>query len=307
MKKVIARLKGGLGNQLFCYAAARRLALANNAELVIDHVTGFARDIQHRRRYALDHFSMPARKATAAERLEPFERYRRAAMKWISLKKHFTERHYLEQEGIDFDERLLALKVRGTLYLDGLWQSENYFKDVEQVIREDLRIVPPVDEQNLRMAEKIRKTNAVVVHWREQGTVAYHIPVDHFNIASDYYRRAIDLIEDKTDTPHYFLFSDDPEKACSRVRLPEGRVDFVVHNNEENAYADLWLMSQCRHFIIANSTFSWWGAWLCDRSDKIVIAPGIEMDGKAAWGFAGLLPPGWLTIDTISLFKSKNL
>ena len=77
--KVIVRIKGGLRNQLFCYAAARRLALVNNAELVIDDVTGFARDRQYRHQYALDHFHIPVRKATPAERLEPFERYRRRA------------------------------------------------------------------------------------------------------------------------------------------------------------------------------------------------------------------------------------
>ena len=82
MNKVIARIKGGIGNQLFCYAAARRLALVNNAELVIDDITGFVRDRHYNRKYALDHFHIPCRKATPAERLEPFERYRRGVMKW---------------------------------------------------------------------------------------------------------------------------------------------------------------------------------------------------------------------------------
>ena len=80
MNKIIARIKGGLGNQLFCYAAARRLALANNVELVIDDVTGFARDRQYGRQYALDHLHIPVRKATPAERLELFQRYRRGLM-----------------------------------------------------------------------------------------------------------------------------------------------------------------------------------------------------------------------------------
>src|SRR6266853_438179 len=96
--RVIARIKGGLGNQLFCYAAARRLALVNNAELVIDDVTGFVRDRQYRRRYALDHFHISVRKATPAERLEPLERYRRGLMKWLSRRKPLEERCYVEQE-----------------------------------------------------------------------------------------------------------------------------------------------------------------------------------------------------------------
>ena len=85
--KLIARIKGGLGNQLFCYAAARRLALVNNAELVIDDVTGFVRDRQYRRQYALDRFQIPARKATPAERMEPFERYRRGVAKFVARRR----------------------------------------------------------------------------------------------------------------------------------------------------------------------------------------------------------------------------
>lgn len=84
MSKLIARIKGGLGNQLFCYAEARRLALVNNAELVIDDVTGFVRDRQYRRQYALARFHIPARKATPAERMEPFERYRRGLAKFVA-------------------------------------------------------------------------------------------------------------------------------------------------------------------------------------------------------------------------------
>ena len=116
-KKIITRIKGGLGNQLFCYAAARRLALVNNAELVIDDVTGFVRDYQYRRRYMLDHFCITARKAMPSERLEPFERYRRSVVKWLSRRKPFAERRYLEQERWDSDEWLLMLKAKDALYL----------------------------------------------------------------------------------------------------------------------------------------------------------------------------------------------
>ena len=156
-RKIITRVKGGLGNQLFCYAAARRLAWINNAELVIDDITGFARDRLYYRRYMLDHFNISARKATPFERLEPFERYRRGFMKWLSRRKPFAQRGYLEQEGQEFDQRLLVLKVNGLLYLDGLWQSEGYFVDMEQTIRDDLRIASPPDALNQRMGDEICK------------------------------------------------------------------------------------------------------------------------------------------------------
>jgi hypothetical protein len=295
--KIIARIKGGLGNQLFCYAAARRLALVNHAELVIDNVTGFSRDQQYRRQYALDHFRIPCRKATPAERLEPFERYRRGVMKLISHRLPFSKRRYVEQERLDFDERLLELMVDGDRYLDGLWQSEQYFKDVESTIRNDLRIVAPPDELNQRMAEKIRNTNAVSLHVRwfnEPGSAVTH------NLSVEYYRRAIALIEGKIDSPHYYLFSDNTEAACALLALPENKLTFVSHNEgDENAYADLWLMSQCKHFITANSTFSWWGAWLGRTPNSVVVTPDMKLrklDGLTAWGFKGLIPEDWLQV-----------
>jgi Glycosyl transferase family 11 len=294
LKKIIVRIKGGLGNQLFCYAAARRLVMVNNAELVIDDVTGFTRDHKYRRQYMLDPFRIPVRKTTPSERLEPFERYRRGLMKWMYRGKPFSERRYLEQDWLDFDKRLLAVKVQGTLYLDGLWQSEGYFKDVEQTIREDLRIIPPTDRLNQHMAEEICRTNAVALHVRwfdAAGSTATH------NLSAGYYHRAIALIEREIESPRYFLFSDDPEAARSKLALPEGRVVCVSHNRrDENAYADLWLMTLCRHFITANSTFSWWGAWLGGRGTKIVCAPDLKIEGKMAWGFKGLIPDGWIKI-----------
>jgi hypothetical protein len=215
-------------------------------------------------------------------------------MKWFSRGKPFAERSYLEQEGMDFDGRLLGVKVQGTLYLDGLWQSEGYFKDVQQAIREDLRIVPPSDELNQRMANEICGSAAVALHVRwfdAPGSTATH------TLSADYYRRAIALLESKIEIPHYFLFSDNPEAALEMLDLPDGQATCVSHNRlEENAYADLWLMTLCRHFITANSTFSWWGAWLGGRGTKIVCTPDLKLAGKTAWGFKGLIPDGWIKV-----------
>lgn len=295
MKKTVVRIKGGLGNQLFCYAAARRLALVNRAELVIDDVTGFARDRRYRRRYALDRFRISARKAAPRERMEPFERYRRGLAKFLAKRRPFHRRRYVEQEGIDFDERLLTYRVRGTVYLDGLWQSEGYFKDVEDTIRKDLQISPPVDRLNQGMATRIAACNAVAVHVRWfEGPETADCP---HNIGSSYYTAAIQEIRDKVTKPYFFLFSDKPEAAMQTLDLPEDAATCVSHNKgDENAYADLWLMSQCKHFIIANSTFSWWGAWLSPHHDKIVIAPAMKVTGMTGWGFQGLLPSDWSQI-----------
>ena len=291
MTKLIPRIFGGLGNQLFCYAVARRMALVNNTELVIDDVSGFAYDDVYQRHYQLDHFNIPCRKATAAERLEPFARVRRYLKRRSNLKIPFAQRNYLTQESIDFDPRVLDFKPHGTVYLEGCWQSEVYFKDVDTILRKELQITPPTDSVNLAMAEHIIGCTAVMVHVRffdgPHATSINNAPVD-------YYSLAIETMEHQIPTAHYFIFSDKPDAARAKIPLPDDRITLVDFNQgDENAYADLWLMTQCKHFIIANSTFSWWGAWLAEQAETIIISR-ISVNGLiTAWGFPGNLPTRW--------------
>lgn len=295
MSKVIARVYGGLGNQLFCYAAARRLALATSSELVLDDVSGFEHDYVYQRHYQLDHFNISCRKATPAERLEPMARARRYLKRKINRLLPFGARSYIQQEGMDFDARLLGIKPQGVLYLEGYWQGEAYFKDIEPALREDLRIKSPTDEKNLDMSARIRACTAVAVHVRffdmpgEQGVT---------NAPGDYYTRAVAKMEELVPGSHYFVFSDQPDSARACIPVSDDRITCVSHNRgDAQAYADLWLMTQCQHFIIANSTFSWWGAWLSTSSEKQVIAPGYKkLEGKAWWGFDGLLPQQWIKL-----------
>lgn len=294
MSKIIVRIKGGLGNQLFSYAAARRIALVNNAELVIDDISGFLRDDAYKRHFQLDHFNINCRKATANERMEPFSRVRRFLKRAINRSCAFAQRTYIQQDIVDFDPRMLHIKPREKLYLEGYWQSQDYFMDVEKIIRADLEINPPADIINLSVRAKILNSLAVAVHVRffdapdELG--------DH-NAPGDYYSRAVEKMEALVPGAHYFLFSDRADAASSYIPLAEHRITCVSHNQGDiNAYADLWLMSQCQHFIIANSTFSWWGAWLGCAPDKIVISPDLHLAGKAAWGFKGLLPNDWIKL-----------
>jgi hypothetical protein len=292
--RVVARIMGGLGNQLFCYAAARRLALVSGAELVIDDETGFTRDHVYRREYALDAFRIAGRKATAAEKLEPFERLRRPLLRRLHARLPFARRTYLAQEGLDFEPRLLALRPRRTLWLDGYWQSEGYFGDVAETIRADLAMDAPADARNQATARAIDQCNAVALHvrWFDDPAVA-----GGMNVTPDYYRRAVALAEARLDRPHFFVFSDKPEAARAGLDLPRERTTFVTHNDTAaGALADFWLMRRCRHFIIANSTFSWWAAWLGESSDKCIIAPSTTTVRVPSWTFVGLLPETWVKV-----------
>lgn len=150
----------------------------------------------------------------------------------------------MEQEGFDFDRRLLDFKINGIVYIDGYWQSENYFKDVEQTIRQDLQITPPDDPSNQNMTERIRQCNAVAVHMRwfdkPSGTATH-------KLSTDYYRCAIALMEEKFESSGYFLFSDDPEATSEMLDLPVDRIICMNHNcGNEYAYADLWIRIQTK-------------------------------------------------------------
>ena len=300
MKKVICRIFGGVGNQLFCYAAARRLALINQAELVIDDVSGFLHDHTYQRYSQLEHFNITCRKATPTERLEPFSRARRYCRRKWNQRLPFNHRTFLTQEGMDFDPRLLSFKLQDNIYLEGYWQSEEYFKDIELTIRQDLKIKSSIDNINLKIAEKIQANTSVAIHIRffdEPNTQS----INAHNASYNYYNQAIKYMEDKIyPPPHYFIFSDRPDAIHSHISLPSHRNTIIYHNKgDNNAYKDLWLLQQCQHFIIANSTFSWWGAWLAENMDKCIIAPSFEIkhnNSLAAWGFKGLLPQKWIRL-----------
>ena len=287
---VVARISGGLGNQLFCYAAARRLAFKNNAELVLDTVSGFAYDRLYKRTFQLGNFSTNFREATASERLEPFSRVRRYVMRFMSkLKK--SNRKYFTNFTNTYDSLILSIRFSGSLYFEGYWQDERYFKDCEALIREDLAIKPPTDKLNLRTAKSIKSHLSIAIH------VRYFFNPDTGNdIDPNYYNAAINVMERKFENAHYYLFSDKPYEAEKIIDLPPDRITIVNHNlGDEKAYADLWLMSLCDHFIIASSTFSWWGAWLSEKSSKYVIAPDYKIHGggDAAKVFSRIILKEW--------------
>lgn len=296
MKKVITRLVGGMGNQLFNYAMAKRLALVNDAELVLDDVSGFAYDIHYNRTYQLHHFNINARKATALERLEPCSRLRRYLKRKYNSYLPIASRTYIREEGIGFDDRLLHYKIKNDVYLEGIWQSESYFRDIAETIRHDLSVIPPSDEKNLAVAKEIQKSTSVMMHFRFHDE--RHIAKSDA-LTPDYYSLAIKYMNQLVPNAHYFVFSDKPLDVRTWIALDNMKVTYVSHNQDDAiSYADLWLMSQCKHFIIANSTFSWWGAWLASNQDKIVIAPNVRLRARNPnWsGLEGVLPQEWIKL-----------
>jgi hypothetical protein len=292
---VVVRLYGGLGNQLFSYAAAFRLAKKNNVPLFLDTCSGFIRDHNYKRKFRLCFFSISSKRSRLAEIAGIF---RILFERWINKSnknKIFENRTLIYQETIRFDERLLNICVNELKFIEGFWQSEKYFYDVADQIRSEFEFIPSLQERVNAHLPELSIENAIAIHVRNFNDT-YH--PNKGNIDDIYYSKAIQFYKDKITHPHFFVFSDNPNLAIQRCALTGE--NFTIVNNfrlPEGELGELYFMSLFRYFIIANSTFSWWGAWLSTQNDKIVIAPGEVVDsGEGCWGFEGLIPLNWITI-----------
>ena len=290
---IIAKIVGGLGNQLFCYAAARRMALLGGADLCLD--TNFFRsDIYYAREYRLDQFPLPPHQIRHGRLVLPAI----ADTYWWRIKRKIAATgiipgadFLIERDPHEFDTRLLSHKVTRNTFLDGYWQDERYFTDVAAQLRVDLGVVPNLNSEQRELAARMTSSNAVAIHTRR---MQYAVPSSGHGsqtLTSSYYRRALEVILDLIDSPEFFCFGDDPEWFGQW--WPSTLPKTVVHHDDPmGEVLDLWFMTQCRHFIIANSTFSWWAAWLGTAPEKKVLAPKRQ-------GLIYAIPSasGWIELD----------
>lgn len=178
---------------------------------------------------------------------------------------------YISETGRGFDVRVL--RCRGNFYLHGFWQHESYFKSIEKIIREDFTFKTEPDKRNFDRIKAIQnRESAVCIHIRRGDYLLERNRTKLELCTLDYYKRAAAFIGERIKAPNFFVFSDDPVWAQENLVLPYP-IFFMDDYNAERAYEDLRLMSACKHFIIANSSFSWWAAWLGQYSQKIVISP----------------------------------
>ncbi len=285
--RVIARLHGGLGNQLFQYAAGRAVALAGSAELVLD-ARLFTPDTAFG--YELDHFAIVGRPGLLSE-LPPDKT---TPLRYGLWRLFGRAPRFRRERGLAFDPGVLD--ARPDVYLHGYFQSERYFKPIEAAIRSELTFRAAPTLANAAMAARIAKTHAVSLHVRRGDYVASaRARATHGAPALSFYARALDHIRgERAPEPVVFVFSDNPAWAADHLELDAETV-FVSLNNGRTAHEDLRLMSLCRDHIIANSTFSWWGAWLDARPDKIVVAPDRWFASDRLRN-PDICPPSWVRI-----------
>lgn len=285
---VVLALKDGLGNQLFQYAAARCLAEKLKTELKID-VSSYR--VNKLRKYSLDHFKIRTKILPGSARniLRAKLIAARVANR-IGIK--LNDRRYMET-AYHFTPDFFELT--GNVYIEGYWQSEKYFLTIEKIIREEFVVASPPDEVNRLLLDKMRSVSAVSLHVRRGDYVTdKETNALHGVCSLTYYRNAISYIMERVTDPEFFVFSDDQKWVKENLKIPNAPVYYMDHNGSRD-YEDLRLMYSCKHNILANSSFSWWGAWLNSNPTKIVIAPDKWVQGR--YHNPDLIPASWIRLD----------
>lgn len=292
---VIAKMKGGLGNQFFIYAAARAFSLQQGSPLFLEVVSGFKRD-PYKRTFLLDQYPVQAKQVRGKYAVY-FVAHSSIPRTVRSFIRFFTgKRAVFINDSSSRELNALKPLPQSTFFLDGYWQNESFFRPFADQIKKELTWKETERMKKSATGKAIRSTCSVAIHGRlmrnfaSDGTQVSQN--DSKNLPAAYYQRAIERIAEEVPRPHFFLFSDN-------LQVFEEQLNFMgfpytpVHQHRQNfPGADLALMSNCHHFIISNSTYSWWGAYLSENLDKRIIAPP-----KQYWDNPQILPSEWMTLN----------
>jgi len=289
VKTITLGLYGGLGNQMFQYAFARKLSLEKNALLVLD-LYGFDFDSYYQRGFDLKNFNIKY-DGISAKNLLKFHLsrfiYKFPCNIWSKLfRSLIVERRRL----CDFSD----VKIKCNPYVFGYWQNENYFREIREIIKEDFKLLSPISAVNTELIEEISlNSNSVSVHVRRMHGLSASSSSNSSQSSKNgsllikYYEEAVALILNKVPHAKFYIFSDNPAWAKSNLQFIPNAT--YLENDRGEDFEDIILMSNCFHHVVANSSFSWWGAWLAEKPAQIVIAPP-----KVA--YSPDIPSNWITL-----------
>ena len=288
---VIVKIQGGLGNQLFQYVFGMRTALNLGVQLKLDLSFFEANHKNTKREFELTKLGVDCQVATKKE-VNKLLKYKLLVGRDVyEFFVPLSLRSYVREK---YKQRQICryLRLKDDVYLDGYWVDEKYFDDIRDKVGE-LFVFENID-QFLPVLNEMQDNDSISLHVRRGD---YTTSYSHQFIQCDceYYQKAIDHIIPKTNKPHVYVFSDDIIWVKRNLKLDVPTTYVTTYITKDNI-SDLYLMASCKHNIIANSTFSWWGAWLGNAENKLVVTPAIRQDAieKTNWGFDGLIPAGWL-------------
>ena len=291
---VTVLLSGGLGNQMFQYAAAKALAKWLNTSLAFDlYALNKKSQAITPRSFELDIFNIdiPIKSTLKGKFLIK-------ALPFIQQHRKFFQKFgfFTDTYAILYQTAFEALK--GNITLSGYFQNEKYFEKIADELRSDFTFKYPLNDENENIASEILANESVSIHIRRGDYVSNKASTANFVTCDiSYYEKAIATIKQKVDKPVFYVFSDDIEWVKNNLEFYESSVKYIDWNKGKDSYIDMQLMSLCKHNIIANSSFSWWGAWLNNNPKKIVITPTqwfrAEEKNKLLDDF---LPKSWIKI-----------
>jgi hypothetical protein len=282
---IITRVTGGLGNQMFQYAVGKSLATYYNTSLKIDtslyEKKGYTSYKYHKRTPKLHQFAIDVPVAS-----------------WLDFKKFqllqpFGYQTYYE-DGLSFDKRVFQ-QPSSNIYLRGYWQSEKYFTSVAEELKKDFQLPGGVTGPFNEWQQEIQNKKAIALHVR-RGDYVHHPKINaiHGACSAEYYQRAVQkLIDHGVKDAEIFVFSNDMEWCRQELDLPFP-INFV-EVEEPVDYEELILMSYCSHFVIANSSLSWWAAWLAENPQKNIIAPKKWFKAKHL-NSEDIVPESWIRL-----------
>ena len=295
---IVIQLSGGLGNQMFQYAAGYAITKKQNSHLKVDSSNFKIKTTN--KNFTLRDFELNIFEIEF-DTVNPllWKLYRKLSS-LISNLKFFPETYLVRvysEKSPEFDDFFLS--ISDNAYLSGYFQSEKYFKKYRQELLKLFKFKYALTGDNTEIIKSIKKHNSVSIHIRRGDYVSNkEIHSVHGSLTIKYYMKAIKLIREKLDNPHFYFFSDDIKWVEQNFNLDSQMI--IAHNTGSESYRDMQLMSCCKHNIIANSSFSWWGAWLNENSEKIVISPlkwfkdpvrnSLTMD---------LIPVGWIRLSDV--------
>lgn len=291
---IVMKMQGGLGNQFFQYAAGRALSARLGCGLFLD--VSWYRNLPKgatARTWELGRYPIQAGCLDSMDSCSPWFWSMERIGCVVKLESGWRWARSFRERGIDHDPRVNRLSSCRSL--EGYWQSPLYFDAVAQALRCELQPIDAMGIEDSQVASRIMadRPRAVAVHVR-RGDYLQGVHAEHHGLCGmDYYRRAFEHIREHIVDPLFFVFSDDPEWVASQRDL-FGDAVLVAHNGPDAAFQDLRLMSLCRGHVIANSSFSWWGAWLAETPGAKVVAPARWLASGAAT--PTLTPPAWVRL-----------
>ncbi len=272
---IVIRVQGGLGNQLFQYALALSLKKKKNTKVILDitfYKESFIPNGATKRSFILDNFNIKDIEYTIDRNLVLKNSFSQKIKRLYERKLlPYYKNTYVVEKKSGFDS--FIFEVKKTAYLDGYWQSYKYFENIEKELRSDLMLTTKLSSDSAVLLSAIKKQqNSISLHIRRGDYVTKYNNL-YYQISLDYYTNSINFIKSKlaNDSIKIYVFSDDIDWCKQNIKINDSH--YFVPNNQKEDFEDLILMSNCSHNIIANSTYSWWAAWLNSNQKKIVVCP----------------------------------